>query len=201
MAKYKDDRNFTDRVHRELAVPKLYPKLGWTQINLSQSLSIKLDKEDAIDYFISKNGDETKAFGVQERFRAYNGYDNNTFTLRYKREGSLNNKLSEWFKTEHVNYFLYAETNGGKTSETFPTDFTKAIVIDMQKFRRLQEANKIVVEENSNSRYCRWDGTKLICPELFNKDGSSSFVPVDIYLLNRYLGDQNLIVYNKGFRI
>ena len=66
MSFYKDDRSFTNYVHEELAIPKIYKPLGWTVKNTKEDELYNLDINHGIDYILSDQNN--KIIRVQERF-------------------------------------------------------------------------------------------------------------------------------------
>ena len=83
MASYKQDRQFTDKMHTK-ALGLVYPKMGYsiTSANNNELKELK-DKKEGIDYVATDINGNT--IYIQERFRRYS---ENSFTLRYKREYS-----------------------------------------------------------------------------------------------------------------
>lgn len=84
---YKDDRNFTDKMHKKYAIPFIYNKLKWKEQNIEDKLNEYQDIFSAIDYeFLDEK--DCKIL-VQERFRKSNYSEFNDFTIRYERPENM----------------------------------------------------------------------------------------------------------------
>lgn len=205
MANYNSDKSFTDYVHDHLAVPLIYPQLGWKPSNVTNSYTDERDRQDGIDYqAVDANGFKIT---IQERFRDefYKNY--NDFTIRYTREKSLRpgEKKSEFFKID-ASYFIYGITNGKKFLDKRHTltDFVKYIVFDVNSLKNLFRNGKIKIPDHyvSSSQVKLVNGEKtLFTAKKANTDGSSEFIAIDPMKLKDVLGDQinSAVVLQKGF--
>lgn len=188
MANYSSDRNFTDYVHNHLAIPIIYRKLNWDISAIDAATLEKIDINDGIDYVLNNQLGETIL--VQERFRDsyYSKY--NDATLRFRRDQNPNPERikSEFYKIK-ANYLVYGITNGSKFQEKRHTltDFIKWVVLDLEFIKNQFELGKIKIV-TSNKINCWIEENVLFCPENFNPDGSSSFIPFDILLLKKLFG-------------
>lgn len=197
---YSTDRGFTDYVHNNIAIPKVYKEVGWVQHNIDPDALEYLDVQKGIDYIFKAPDGTIKT--VQERFREkmYSNYSD--FTIRYRRDENTHNDRvkSEYYKMA-ADYFTYGITNGMKSSYTSATDFIKVAIIDLKKVYQKIEDGKIIIRHN-NQKVCRIieeNGIKKIeCPVLYNRDHSSSFFPIEIKFLIQLWGEE-MVVYKKGF--
>lgn len=197
---YSTDRSFTDYVHNNIAIPKVYREIGWTQHNIDPESLEYLDVQKGIDYLFKAPDGSIKT--VQERFleKMYANYSD--FTIRYRRdESSYNDRIrSEYYKMA-ADYFTYGITNGMKSDFSSATDFLKVAIIDLKRvYHKIDEG--LIVIRNNNQKKCRIineDGmSKIECPVLFNRDRSSSFFPIEInYIID--LWGEEMVVYKKGF--
>ena len=151
-----------------------------------------------IDYvFKNQHG---QIINVQERFRDSFYQKYNDATLRYRRDKNTDptRMKSEFFKIKS-DYLVYGITNGKKFIEKRHTitEFIKWVVIDVNFLKKKYDDGLLKVI-NSRSLYCKISNNKLLCPENFNPDGSSSFIPLDVSMLNTLWGS-NVIIAQKGF--
>lgn len=203
MAKYNDDRNFTDYVHKNVSIPNIYPLMGWIEGEIDADELNDLDMNNGIDAVIVDRNSSGKT--LQYRYRdAY--YKNNTdATLRYQRPHNSNKDRhnSEFFKIE-ADYLLYGISNGKKFSDKLytNTNFLKWAVLDLSKLFNLIDINQIVIDRSLSGYQCikiNIEGTnKMICPVLSNKDQSSNFVPFDIPILRELFHD-DVVISSYGF--
>ena len=107
-------------------------------------------------------------------------------------------KLSEYYKLE-ADYFVYGIVNEDKLKKQKATDFIKYAVIDINELKYLMDEGFIFVDRQYSSYVCKEVNGKMCCPVNYNKDGSSSFIPIDIVLLKKLFGNRNIIVASKGF--
>ncbi len=195
MANYLTDRGFSDFVHQNLAIPKIYDPMNWKKIPLDVARTLKLDMNYGIDYVFEVEG-EFKT--VQERFREmkYNHFSD--FTIRYRRDGNPFEERheSEYYKMK-AGFFTYGITNGEKSNPTTCTDFLKFAVINLKSLYQKIEQKKILIKDNRENT-CQKINDILECPIKYNRDQSSSFFPVDIRILNELWGNE-IIISQKGF--
>jgi hypothetical protein len=190
MANYSSDRSFTDYVHNHLAIPIIYKKLNWDISEIDAEVLKNIDMNEGIDYVLNNRSGETVL--VQERFRDsfYSKY--NDATLRFRRDQNPNPERikSEFYKIK-ANYLVYGITNGSKFPEKRHTltDFIKWVVLDLEFIRNQFELGKIKIVTSSKIN-CWIEEDVLHCPENFNPDGSSSFIPFDILLLKKLFGNR-----------
>ena len=131
MTYYKDDRNFTNYVHQNLAKPVIYEPIGWIEKEMDPILLESIDINEGVDYiFESKSRSEIK---LQERFRDNYYKKYNDCTLRYRRDHNANPSRhhSEFYKIK-ADYLVYGITNGSKFKDKRHTltSFIKYVVVD-----------------------------------------------------------------------
>lgn len=198
MVYYKDDRSFTNYVHENLAIPKIYKTLKWEVQDIEATKLEYIDINHGIDYVLKDhNGNLIK---VQERFRDNYYQKYNDATLRYRRDKNPDptRMKSEFYKIK-ADYLVYGITNGKKFIDKRHTltDFIKWAILDVNFLKQKYENGELEIITTS-SLYCEISGQKLLCPENFNPDGSSSFVPFDISMLNQLWGSK-VIIAQKGY--
>lgn len=196
MTSHEFDRAFTDFIHRNLALPKIYTPLKWKQIRLNKNLASTIDINKGIDYIFRDQYGQKKT--VQERFRDVTYQQYTDFTIRYRRDNNahINRRASEFYKIK-ADYFTYGITNCYKIRYRECTDFVKFAVIDLNNVYDKIKNNQIIIEDNGQMT-CKIRDGKLICPVKYNRDGSSTFVPIDIAYLVKLWGNE-LIISQKGF--
>lgn len=193
---YKDDRDYTDRCHKYIAVPIIYPQMKWVEKETDKVLLEYYDCNYAIDYIVVDT-ESNKEILLQERFRqpTYKTYSD--FTFRYeRRENHDSNKWeSEFYKMqktidEFANpfYFLYAFENGNNCD--------KYLIVDIRIILDLFRENKIVVDK-SLSKVGKVINNVLHVPVNYNPDGSSTFLPIEFSFINDIA--PNAIIMQKGF--
>lgn len=198
MAKYNKDRSFTNYVHEFLAIPKIYDSLGWKIKDIDPDELERIDVNEGIDYVLYDS--KSNVVFVQERFRDewYKNY--NDATLRFRRDFNPNPERvkSEFYKIK-ADFLVYGITNGKKFEDKRHTltDFIKWVILDMKFIQKKYEEGKIEIVQNKRMT-CWVDNGVLKCPENFNPDGSSSFVPFDIKLIVDLWGNTPIIA-QKGF--
>ncbi len=196
MSKYKNDRAFTDYVHKNLARPLIYKTLQWTEVQLRKDYANYLDMMDGIDY-VFRNGDNI--LSVQERFREEKYKDFSDFTIRYRRD---KNKVEERHESEYykmkAHYFTYGIIDSSKNDVKNASGFVKYAIIDLKKVYEKLDSNAIFISDNKKNKCEIVDGNRIECPVKYNKDGSSSFFPIDISYLVKLWGEE-MIVTQKGF--
>lgn len=196
MVFYKDDREFTNNVHKLLAIPKIYNLLWWQEVDINSEELEYIDINHWIDYIFRKDN-EIKT--VQERFR-YSEYSNYTdFTIRYRRDNNFYNDRheSEYYKME-ADYFVYWIVNQSKDIQGFQaTDFIKYVIVDLKKI--YEKINSWLIEIRPTLNWNKYiiENWKIICPVNQNKDGSSSFFPIDIKMILNLWGNENIVLYQK----
>lgn len=197
---YSLDRGFTDYVHNNIAIPKVYSQIGWVQHNINPESLEYLDLQKGIDYLFKAPDGSIKT--VQERFREKMYANYSDFTIRYRRDENRNTDhvRSEYYKME-ADYFTYGITNGMKSNFNSATDFLKVAIIDLKKVYQKIDSGLILIK-NNGEKVCKIitenETRKMVCPVLFNRDHSSSFFPIEIRYLIELWG-QEMVVYNKGF--
>ena len=198
MANYISDRAFTNYIHRNVAIPKIYNTIGWVKYNIDPKELEQLDINKGIDYLFKDNNGNIKT--VQERFRESKYQKYTDFTIRYRRDGNIhsNRIQSEYYKMK-ASFFTYGITNCLKTDNLIScTDFIKFAIIDLEKVYAKIDEGKIIIRDNNKS-FCKIiNGNTIVCPIKYNRDGSSSFFPIDIYQLVQLWGKE-MIIAQKGF--
>ena len=199
MTKTDDDWNFSNYVHDKLARPYIYGILKWEVINIDENVIKNLDINHGIDYILEN--EKGIRIHVQERFRDnfYKAYCD--ATLRYRRDFNPNPERikSEFYKIK-ADYLVYGITNGKKFADqrNTLTGFIKWVVLDLKFIKEKINSGFIKIITRSGKRTCWVENKILHCPENLNPDGSSSFLPFDIKLINDLWGQQP-IVAQKGF--
>jgi len=195
MANYISDRAFTDHIHNNVAIPRIYNTIGWREVNRDEEEAIRADMFDGIDY-VFKSGSEYKS--VQERFRERKYQNYSDFTIRYRRDlnPDASRHQSEYYKMK-ADYFTYGITNCLKDDLTKCTDFLKYAIVDLKKVYSKIDGNEIIIRDNCRNT-CNIENGKIICPVKYNSDGSSSFFPIEISYLVQLWGN-TLIIAQKGF--
>ena len=197
---YNEDREFTDYIHDNLAIPLIYSPLNWkVQKISSQRLTENADIFTAIDAFLI-NITKERIITVQERFRECKYVKYNDFTIRYKRDFNKHEerKLSEFFKLD-ADYFVYGIVDTYKYQKEKATKFLKYAVIDIKILKSLFDTNQIIIDESIKGLFCVLKNNKIYCPVNFNRDNSSSFIPIDIRLLKKLFGNSGVILQSEGF--
>ncbi|MEO9003722.1 MAG: hypothetical protein ABI288_03245 [Ginsengibacter sp.] len=200
MSKTDRDWAFSTFVHHSLAIPYIYESLGWEVISIREKEAMELDLNHGIDYILADN--QRPRITVQERFRDnFYGDKYNDATLRFRRESNPdpNRVKSEFYKIK-ADYLVYGICNGSKASDKRHTltGFIKWIVLDLKFIREKFNNGFIKIITGSGKRTCWIENKILHCPENFNPDGSSSFLPLDIMLIHSLWG-QTPIIVQKGF--
>lgn len=197
MANYSSDRGFTNFVHEKVAIPKLYDKIGWKEMTVDEDELEKVDINNGIDYyFYDSQGNQVS---VQERFRErrYSCYPD--CTLRYRRDNNPNRDRvrSEFYKIE-ADYLVYGVIDCSK-SEIYDedADFLKVVIVRMDKFYKELQLGNIIIRNNGEMTSYIENG-KLICPEKYNVDSSSSFIAMKVSDLEQLWG-HDIIYYKKGY--
>ena len=196
MSKYKEDRAFTNHIHKDLAVPLIYEPLNWGEVKLRKDYAKYIDMMDGIDYVFRNEGE---IMSVQERFRDAQYKDFSDFTIRYRRD---ENKIKERHKSEYykmkAHYFTYGIIDTSKTDYQNAKNFIKYAVIDLKKVYEKLDSNQIFISDNKQNKCRIVEGNLIECPIKYNKDGSSSFFPIDISYLVKLWGN-DMVMAQKGF--
>lgn len=202
---YKDDKKFTDYVHKTIIVPNIYTSFGWKELPKQPDLSEIKDSLFAIDYEV-KNRNNEKLL-LQERFRRSKYHQYNDFTLRYERNENQDEteQKSEFYKIKskikRVNepfYLLYGLLNNNDTI------CDKYVVIDLRKLFQYIEQGRIIPDDTITS--CLYKDNCLHASIKYNSEtnkytgekySSSSMICFDVIMLGTYF--QDIILYQKGF--
>ncbi len=196
---YKEDRGFTDFIHKKIAISKIYDVLGWSEYDVGEVESVRADLFEGIDYHFQD--EEGNIITTQERFRDSYYQQYNDFTIRFEREYNPHEerRQSEFYKI-NADYFVYGITNGSKFRKNEITDYIKFAVVDLHVVRQLIEDGRIYINRAFRG-VCRMVGDVMHCPVNYNHDDSSSFFPVDVQLLLDYFSEYNPVLFQKGFRV
>ena len=197
MSKTNIDWGFSTYIHFHIAIPEIYNKLNWEPVALDKEEATKLDIYYGIDY-VFKDKDERHIY-VQERFRDnYYGDKFNDATLRFRRDSNPNpdRTESEFYKIK-ADYLVYGICNGSKYDKEKITGFTKWAILDIGFIKEKYQQGKLIIGYTGN-RMCKQDKDTMICPENFNPDGSSSFLPFDLGIMKALWGDAP-VYKQKGF--
>ena len=194
---YGFDRNFTNTVHNNLAVPQIYEELGWSVQDIDSDEAERADMFEGIDYFLTNQHGQTVT--VQERFREYKYHPYTDFTIRFEREFNphIERHLSEYYKL-NADYFVYGIINTSKFNVENATEFVKFAVVDLHVIKQLTDEGKIVIDRSVRGLKCVMQNGVMHCPVNYNRDGSSSFFPVDIKFLVEYFSEYRPVVFKKG---
>ena len=173
-----------------------FKKLGNTdvQFQLLNDDQKPLKKRDYV--FIDEGGN---LHTVQERFRESQYAIYSDFTIRYRRDQNSHAERvqSEYYKME-ADYFTYGITNCSKDNITLCTQFQKVAIIDLNKVYEKIDSGEIIIRDNGRNT-CRIINSNTIeCPVKYNRDGSSSFFPIEIQFLIQLWGEE-MVIYNSGF--
>jgi len=196
MSYYKNDRAFTDFVHKQLAVPLIYASLGWSEVQLRKDYANYIDMLDGIDY-VFRNGNNVMS--VQERFRDEKYKQFTDFTIRYRRDENKNEcrHESEYYKMK-AHYFTYGILDSTKKEISKSSSFLKYAIVDLKKVYEKLDSKSIFISDNHKNKCEIVDGCRIECPIKYNSDGSSSFFPIDISYLVKLWGN-DMIVDQQGF--
>lgn len=176
---YKEDRIFTDKMHKKYAIPFIYNKLKWKEQNIDDKLNEYQDIFSAIDYeFLDEK--DCKIL-VQERFRKSKYSEFNDFTIRYERpenEEVLEQK-SEFYKMKRYLrtcksefYLVYAFE-----PPYFNDTLKKFVIVDLKKlFKHIDDKEICILDGNENIT----DKCKMKIKVQKNRDKSSTFVSFDV---------------------
>lgn len=199
MTNYNFDRNFTNFVHRNIAIPKFYSPLKLVEKEIDYKTKEDIDINKSIDY-IMINQKSLKEFTIQERFRDsfYKNYNDITFRFERKHSNFNDRKKSELYKIK-AKYFLYGITNGSKFRyENECNDFLKFCFFKVHPILNKIESGDIIIDRNLKSNYCRVKENKMIVPVNINRDKSSEFTPFDVKMFNDLFPGE-IILKQKGF--
>ena len=196
MSYYKNDRAFTDFVHKELAVPLIYKTLGWHEVQLRKDYATYIDMLDGIDYVFRKGN---HIMSVQERFRDKKYKNFTDFTIRYRRDENKfqERQESEYYKMK-AHYFTYGILDSSKNDIDKSSLFLKYAIVDLKKVYKKLDSRAIFISDNKKNKCKIVDNNRIECPIKYNEDGSSSFFPIDISYLVKLWGN-DMLVAQKGF--
>lgn len=197
MASYATDRAFTDYIHKNVALPKIYNTVNWQQHDIEEEHAKRLDMNHGIDYVVKDGNGALKT--VQERFRESTYARYSDFTIRYRRDNNHapSRIQSEYYKMK-ADFFLYGIVNGKKDNLGQCTDFIKYAIIDIQQIYKKIDNGMIQIQDNRQQK-CSKKGNTLICPIKYNRDGSSSFITLEIPYLVDLWDNDDIIIAQKGF--
>jgi hypothetical protein len=197
MTYYQDDRLFTNNVHTQLAIEKIYDRLWWREVSINPDTLQRIDIHHGIDYVFQK---DREAKTVQERFR-YSEYSNYTdFTIRYRRDNNPRQARheSEYYKMK-ADYFVYGIVNQSKHVSGFQaSDFIKYAVVNLKKIYEKIESWDIEIRSTLPGHKCILQDRKIICPVNHNRDGSSSFFPIEIKFLLYLWKEEEIVICHSG---
>ena len=194
---YKEDRDFTDFIHKKLAISKIYDVLGWSEYDVGEVEAVRADMFEGIDYHF--RDEEGNIITTQERFRDSYYQQYNDFTIRFEREYNPHEerRQSEFYKL-NADYFVYGITNGSKFRKNEITDYIKFAVVDLHVIKHLTDEGKIVIDRSVRGVKCIMQNGVMHCPVNYNHDDSSSFFPVDIKFLVKDFSEYNPVIFKKG---
>jgi hypothetical protein len=199
MATYFHDRQFTNRVHQQLALPGIYAPLGWQPHHIGEEALKQADMHQGIDYFFRTR--EGKIVSVQERFREskYQRYQDCTLRFRRDKHSDPSRHASEFYKIK-AGYLVYGIVNGCKdpASNQQPTQFLKFAVIDLTVFWKQWEQGKVVIG-NQGAHFSSIRDGKLHVAVKENHDDSSSFLAMDVRQLHQLFGQEGIVLMQSGY--
>lgn len=145
------------------------------------------DLNDGIDAFAVDLA-QKRIVSLQYRFRdvKYSAYSD--VTLRYRRDRNLDVRRhpSEFFKIK-ANFLLYGTSTLAKTSSSSHT-LARWAILNLDILMDLIVQERVVISSSLKANRCTVDKGRLLCPVNHNRDGSSTFVPFDLGLLNKLFG-------------
>jgi hypothetical protein len=195
MGAYNSDRQFTDYVHRQLAIPLVYEPLGWKECLEKKHTTQWNDLLTGIDYRFTCN---SKEHAVQERFREYKYRHYTDITIRYRSTDALPpNATQPGLHRMQADYFLYGITNGNKEMPSSSTTFMRFALLDLSFLYSQITEGRIVLVQNGQS-LCTLKRGMIECPLRLNADGSPGFFSIDMTFLIR-LWKNEIIIAKKGF--
>ncbi|MEO6069206.1 MAG: hypothetical protein ABIN57_05755 [Chitinophagaceae bacterium] len=196
MAGYLSDREFTDHVHLHHALPKIYSKIGWQLIDVAKDQALHQDLNEGIDYTF-KNADG-KIITVQERFREKKYAQFSDATLRFRRANHPNeNRIESEFYKIKADYLVYGVMDGDKNNIASINGFIKGVILNIPFLQEKYKIGELLIGSTGTVR-CQRKGNTMICPEILNKDGSSSFLPFDICMI-KSLWTSGAVLHQKGY--
>ena len=197
MSKYLNDRMFTNYIHQNLAIKEIYERLEWKQIELKTELAEHLDINKGIDYCFKTKHEAVVT--VQERFRErkYGRYNDITFRYRRDHNPDKTRVASEFFKIQ-ADFMVYGVIDCDKLNYSLAKRFIKFAVVNLKMLMDAFDRKEILIKESA-AHQCQIDNGTLICPINYNRDGSSSFVPVDISLLMHTAISKDVIQMQEGY--
>ena len=181
---YESNRTFTNYIHKNLAIPTIYTRLGWEEIKTDAAVLDYIDRMCGIDYFFRDSA--KKVITVQERFRTnyYAKYDD--FTIRYHSGDDATNihYKSEYYKIR-ADYMIYGIVNCDKLNYVHNcTEFLKIVLVDLRQLY-LQIDSGLIQIGNTKTAV-----TPLIkCEVKYNTEDKKSFVAFDIPKLIAHFGN------------
>jgi len=196
--KYSFDKEFTDWVHSNLAIDKIYELLDWIPQLMDGTILQNVDINNGVDYFFVDKKNH-KIITTQERFRDSFYQKYNDFTIRYERENNPNpDRLkSEFFKIKS-DYFVYGIINESKYRYKDATDFIKFAVIDIKKLMSKINEGVIIIDKDLRGIFSIVRDDNMICPVVYNRDDSSSFVAFNINQLTHLFNNDKIVLLQKG---
>ena len=132
---------FTNRIHKDVAMPRFYIPHGMT--NVVSEVGTDADLKDGIDYTV--HHDASNLTTVQERFRRakYKAYRD--VTIRYDKPSAVGDIRREFFKIK-AETFLYGITNEAED------DFEWAIWYRVEPVIAAIRESRVLYEIRSNGR-------------------------------------------------
>ncbi|MEM9830176.1 MAG: hypothetical protein AAF944_06040 [Bacteroidota bacterium] len=194
---YRQDRIFTDFVHRHIALPYIYRPLGWEPVRLGYSEKEELDMQHGIDRVFSQP--DGKLVTVQERFRTARYVNYQDVTFRYRRDQHTNSvqRHSEFYKIQ-ADYLLYGILNKETKvpGQLEDARFQKVVLMQLAPLWKKLDSGEAIIDETTTGR-SRWENGKLIVPVNHNRDGSSSFIAWDIPTIIQQW--PSIVFWQRGF--
>lgn len=201
--KYTSDRNFTDIIHNQVAIPEIYHPLNWRVKTVDKDELEYVDLNEGIDYFLEDfNG---HLITVQERFREKRYQNFNDCTLRFRRDHHVDASRheSEFYKIK-ADYLVYGIINQNKYDVTSgrikgSLSFIKYVVVDLKVLQHKIEEGKIKLNTQIKRSFINYRDRTMEAAVLRNHDYSSSFVAFDIKQLYELFNKDGIILRQSGF--
>lgn len=190
----------TEKVYKNVVIPKILPEIGVTDLDISDPVALMLmarsDSKMAIDHvWLDDDKEKTpldRVRFIQTRFRGKRYKKFGDFTIRYDNTNAkayTGSAVDCEFFHFHADIFMYGICNNEMDSESVDkiTDLEMYILLNLNIFKKLCKDGKIVPTEDLKdetgkklySSYVKDD--ILYCPILENKgDKDTRFIAISI---------------------
>lgn len=181
---YESNRTFTNYIHKNLAIPTIYTRLGWEEVKTNAEVLDYIDRMCGIDYFF--RDDTKKIISVQERFRTNYYAKYNDFTIRYHSGDDATNihYKSEYYKIR-ADYMIYGVVNSDKLDYVRNcTAFLKIVLVDLRQLYLQIDSGAIQIGTAKRNA-----DPLMKCDVRFNTEDKKSFVAFNIPQLIAHFGN------------